>query len=74
MSAAIDTLFGGIERTAPTELAHRSAAGFDVLLLWDRDTGRLRVAVDNRRTGESFELEAAGGRQALELFYHPFAQ
>ena len=73
MSTACDTTYSEIEETVSTELAHRSANGIDVLLLWERATGRLRIAVDDRRTGESFELEADGGRQALELFYHPFA-
>jgi len=56
-----------------TELAHRTANGIDVLLLWDREDGRLRVAVDDTLTGESFELVAGSGSQALDLFYHPFA-
>ena len=56
-----------------TELAHRAANGIDVLLLWDKEQNRLRVAVDDTRTGESFELVAASGREALDLFYHPFA-
>ena len=57
----------------PIEFAHRAAAGIDVMLLWERQSGRLWVAVDDASTGESFELAASGGRQALELFYHPFA-
>jgi hypothetical protein len=65
MSTAIDTLFGGIERTAPTELAHRSAAGIDVLILWDRDTGRLRNAVEDRRTGDPSSSRPPAVEQAL---------
>jgi len=57
----------------PTELAHRAGNGIDVLLLWDRGDGRLTVVVDDVRTGGSFELVAADGRQALDAFHHPFA-
>jgi len=62
-----------IEMTGTTELAHRSADGIDVVLLWDSEVGHLWVAVEDARTGETFELSAAGGSEALELFYHPFA-
>lgn len=57
----------------PVELAHRAADGIGILLLWDQGEGRLRVVIDDLRTSESFELSASNGRQALDLFYHPFA-
>jgi hypothetical protein len=57
----------------PTELAHRASNGIEVLLFWDRSDGRLTVVVDDVRTGGSFELVAADGRQALDAFRHPFA-
>jgi hypothetical protein len=57
----------------PTELAHRAGDGIEVLLLWDRGDGRLKVVVDDLRNGGSFELAAGDGRQALDAFYHPFA-
>ena len=57
----------------PTELAHRAGDGIEVLLLWDRGDGRLTVVVDDLRNGDSFELVAGDGRQALDAFYHPFA-
>ena len=57
----------------PTELAHRAGDGIDVLLLWDRGDGRLKVVVDDLRNGGSFELVARDGRHALDAFYHPFA-
>ena len=56
-----------------TELAHRAGDGLEVLLLWDRGDGRLKVVVDDLRNGGSFELVAGDGRQALDAFYHPFA-
>ena len=57
----------------PVELAHRAGDGIDVLLLWDRGDGRLKVVVDDLRNGGSFELVASDGRYALDAFYHPFA-
>ena len=57
----------------PTELAHRAGEGIEVLLLWDRGDGRLKVVVDDLRNDCSFELLARDGRQALDAFYHPFA-
>jgi len=55
------------------ELAHRALDGIEVLLLWDRNDGRLRVVVDDVRSGDSFEFAASDGKQALDAFYHPFA-
>jgi hypothetical protein len=56
-----------------TDLAYRGGDGIEVLLLWDRRDGRLAVVVDDLRSGVSFELVAADGKQALDAFYHPFA-
>jgi hypothetical protein len=56
-----------------TELAHRAGDGIEVLLLWDRGDGRLTVVVHDLRNGDSFELAARDGRQALDAFNHPFA-
>jgi hypothetical protein len=55
-----------------TELAHRSNHGLDVALLWSRSTGKLKVAVEDIRTGQSFTLDAPRDR-ALDVFNHPFA-
>jgi hypothetical protein len=55
-----------------TELDHRSAHGIEVFLLWSRDTNRLLVAVDDSRSGESFEVHAPA-EKALDVFHHPFA-
>jgi hypothetical protein len=70
MRSKTDDRHRGVE--VPKELAHRAADGVDVLLLWSRDND-LRIVVDDVRTGESFELSAGNGRQALDFFYHPFA-
>jgi hypothetical protein len=57
----------------PTELAHRTSDGLDVLLVWNRGDDQLKVVVDDLRTGSSFELVAGDGKQALDAFHHPFA-
>jgi hypothetical protein len=55
-----------------TELHHRSADGIEVSLLWSRVTNALTVAVEDSRSGESFELSAPPDK-ALDVFEHPFA-
>jgi hypothetical protein len=56
-----------------TELDHRTSDGIDVRLLWDRDSGRTYVSVDDSRTGTSFELEVGENDSPLEVFRHPYA-
>jgi hypothetical protein len=68
MSSA--TVEYGIERR---ELAHRSADGLEVSLLWSEFTGGLSVAVRDDRSGAGFELVVQSGTEALEVFDHPFA-
>jgi hypothetical protein len=58
--------------TALTELHHRSADGIEVSLLWSRITNALTVAVDDSRSGLSFEVPAPADR-ALDVFEHPYA-
>jgi hypothetical protein len=55
-----------------TELHHRSADGIEVSLLWSRRTNTLTVAVEDSRSGVSFELPAPA-EKALDVFEHPFA-
>jgi hypothetical protein len=55
-----------------TELHHRSADGIEVSLLWSRQTNALTVAVEDSRSGVSFELPAPADR-ALDVFEHPYA-
>jgi hypothetical protein len=58
--------------TTYTELHHRSADGIEVSLLWSSVTNALRVAVEDSRSGVSFELHAPA-EKALDVFEHPFA-
>jgi hypothetical protein len=54
------------------ELDRRIHDGIDVRLLWNARTNLVTVAVDDERSGESFEL-CVDGREALFAFHHPFA-
>ena len=56
-----------------TELDHRSNDGIDVRLLWDRETGRTYVTVDDARTGSSFSVEVGENDSPLDVFRHPYA-
>jgi hypothetical protein len=62
--------------TTPTssrkELAHRTSAGIDVYLFWERRTNRITVEVIDTRTRHSFELDI-DPRDALDAFNHPYA-
>jgi hypothetical protein len=54
------------------ELDQRVSAGFEISLLWVRRANSLVVAVEDRRTGQSFELPVTND-EALDVFNHPFA-
>jgi hypothetical protein len=58
--------------TTLTELHHRSADGIEVSLLWSPLTNALTVAVEDSRSGVSFEVPAPA-EKALDVFEHPFA-
>ncbi len=60
------------EQTAIRELDHRANDGFDVRLLWDPETDRVFVTVDDQRHRDSFAL-VVDATDALEAFHHPFA-
>jgi hypothetical protein len=61
-----------IETTSPRELAHRSAAGLDVSLLWFEATGRVAVRVLDSSSGDRFEV-TVDAADALSAFHHPFS-
>ena len=56
-----------------TELDRRIHDGIDVRLLWSAEDGRVVVAVDDAKTGESFTVEVGERDKALEVFRHPYA-
>jgi hypothetical protein len=53
------------------ELAHRSADGLEVSLLWDPLDNWLSVRVTDTRANERFEIPV-GDANPLEVFEHPF--
>ena len=56
----------------PRELAHRSAGGIEVSLLWSKVTGALSVFVADGRSGETLHIDASR-ENALDVFNHPYA-
>jgi hypothetical protein len=54
------------------ELDHRCNDGIDVSLLWDPETDRVFLTVDDRRRGESRAVEVRPA-DALDAFHHPYA-
>jgi hypothetical protein len=59
-------------RNLHRELAYRAAYGLEVVLFWHEITDELTVAVSDALSGAYFEL-AAGPREALDVFNHPYA-
>ena len=55
-----------------TDLADRESDGIEVTLLWNADSGRVKVVVDDAKLDESFELDVPRA-DALAAFHHPFA-
>jgi len=55
-----------------SELAVRENDGLAVSLLWNRATGRVKVAVVDAHLEEQFELHVPRA-DALDAFHHPFA-
>ena len=58
---------------AVRELDRRNSDGIHVQLLWHPRDGHVSVAVNDSKTGETFELEVGHGRRALDVFHHPYA-
>ena len=54
------------------ELAKRAASGLEVVLLWNRSSNRVKVAVSDGRVCHHIDFEVARA-DALSTFYHPFA-
>jgi hypothetical protein len=57
---------------AVVDLAERHTHDLDVVLLWGKRSGRVWVEVTHRRSGRSARISATG-RNALDVFHHPFA-
>ena len=61
-----------MDDTNTIELASRQGGGIAVRLLWQRGADSVRIAVEDERTGEEFELRVARDR-AYDAYTHPFA-
>ena len=59
--------------TSIRELHDRENDGVQVRLLWCQETGRLFVAVNDRKAGDAFSVEVPKGKRPLEVFHHPYA-
>ena len=57
---------------AMEELDFRESHGIAVSLLWNRNSNRLSVVVEDRNEGESFAL-AVRPDKASDVFHHPYA-
>jgi carotenoid cleavage dioxygenase-like enzyme len=56
----------------PRELAHRSADGIDVTLMWDPRSDRAYVVVIDAKAGAMLEVDVAGANP-MQVFHHPYA-
>lgn len=54
------------------ELDYRENDGIAVSLLWNRNSNRLSVVVEDRSAGASFALPARP-ENASDIFHHPYA-
>jgi hypothetical protein len=54
------------------ELDSRTRDGISVRLLWNSQTNRVSVVLEDARTGESFDFKV-NGADALAAFHHPYA-
>jgi hypothetical protein len=54
------------------ELDRRRGEGFEVALLWDPETNRVFVALEDERRGTSLEVDVDPA-EALDAFHHPYA-
>jgi hypothetical protein len=56
-----------------TELDTRTSHGITVRLWWYPLTKTASVTVDDRATGDYFELVLDAGERAMDVFHHPYA-
>jgi len=56
-----------------SELDSRINDGIHVRLFCHRTDGHVSVAVDDTKTGETFDVPVGAGDRALDVFHHPYA-
>ena len=59
-------------QSAIRELDHRANDAINVRLLWNSRTNHVFVAVEDKRSGESFALTVPPA-DAFDAFHHPYA-
>ena len=59
--------------TSMREVDSRVNDGIHVRMLWSQDDGRVFVAVQDSKTGQSFSVEVPRDTRAVDVFHHPFA-
>lgn len=60
-------------QTTWRELDSRVSDGIEVRLLWSSDNGNLSVAVNDTRTGQSFQVDVPDATRSMDVFHHPYA-
>lgn len=60
-------------QTSLRELDSRVNDGIEVRLLWSSTDGRLSVAVNDTRTGQTFSVDVPDDARSLDVFHHPYA-
>ncbi len=58
---------------SPKMLVSRQSGTTEIALLWSKRKRRAAIAVDDRATGEHFELDINPGDDPLDLYNHPYA-
>ena len=61
------------DATPARELDSRINDGIHVRLLWNPADGHISVAVNDTKTGDTFELRVGDNDRALDVFRHPYA-
>ncbi len=64
---------GHSNQTSLRELDSRVNDGIEVQLLWCQADGRVSVAVNDTRTGQSFSVDVPDNTSSLDVFHHPYA-
>ena len=59
--------------TMTHELDRRTSDGIHVRLLWHSEDDHVSVAVNDTKTGETFDLPVHDGQPVLDVFQHPYA-
>jgi hypothetical protein len=59
--------------TMEQELDSRRSGSLLVTLLWDPESARVTVAVEDTSASEGFRLDVFPAEDAVDVFHHPYA-